>query len=175
MISPIGMETFEARLESFNAAHAITKKRTSNTKGAGKLKWPHKSPAPAQVGRSARSCEVNPTDSAQLARAGFFYNPTSSTPDNTTCYLCHSSLDGWEEDDSAVGEHINFSPDCGWAVVAHIEQDIEDGHLEQQDPMDERLLHARSMTFGARWPHEDKRGWLCKTQKVELAMLFSDS
>lgn len=105
-------------------------------------------------------------DTVQLARAGFFYNPTASTPDNTTCYLCHSSLDGWEEDDSAIGEHLSFSPDCGWATLARIEQDIDDGNLAQKDPMDESLLNARKMTFGANWPHEDKRGWVCKTQKV---------
>ena len=49
MISPIGMETFEARLESFNVVHSGTKKRTSNAKSATKLKWSHKSPGPAQV------------------------------------------------------------------------------------------------------------------------------
>ncbi|KAL9030087.1 MAG: hypothetical protein Q9196_001750 [Gyalolechia fulgens] len=148
MISPIGMETFEARFRSFHVVHASNKKRTSNSKGAGKLKWPHQSPAPVQ-----------------LAKAGFYYKPTSSTPDNTTCYLCHSNLDGWEENDDAIGEHINLSPNCGWAALARIEQDIEEGNQEQQDPMDESLLNARKMTFGAGWPHEDKRGWLCKTQK----------
>lgn len=52
MISSMGMETFEARLQSFSAVHASNKKRNSNSKGAGKLKWPHKSPAPAQVNNS---------------------------------------------------------------------------------------------------------------------------
>ncbi|KAI4167785.1 MAG: hypothetical protein LQ343_006917 [Gyalolechia ehrenbergii] len=152
MISSMGMETFEARLQSFSAVHASNKKRNSNSKGAGKLKWPHKSPAPAQ-----------------LARAGFFYKPTSSKPDNTTCYLCHSNLGGWEEDDDAIGEHINLSPGCGWAALVRIEQDIEKGRLEQKDPVDENLLNARKMTFGTMWPHEDKRGWLCKTQKMSEA------
>ncbi|KAI4137067.1 MAG: hypothetical protein L6R39_007490 [Caloplaca ligustica] len=156
MISPIGMETFEARLQSFNIAHATTKKRTSNAKGAAKLRWPHKSPDPAQ-----------------LARAGFFYNPKASAPDNTTCYLCHSNLDGWEEEDSAFGEHLNFSPDCGWAVIAQIEQD-GDGNLAKRNPTDESLLNARMMTFGANWPHEHKRGWVCKTQKVRSAAMYSD-
>ncbi|KAL8761762.1 MAG: hypothetical protein Q9184_002161 [Pyrenodesmia sp. 2 TL-2023] len=143
------METFAGRLASFNVSHTTTKKRTSNAKGAGKLKWPHKSPHPAQ-----------------LARAGFFYNPTSATPDNTTCYLCRNNLDGWEEDDSAIGEHLNFASDCGWAAIVRIEQEIEVGNLDQQDPMDEHLLNARKMTFDAGWPHEDKRGWVCKTQKM---------
>ncbi|KAL9599222.1 MAG: hypothetical protein Q9219_004003 [cf. Caloplaca sp. 3 TL-2023] len=144
------METFEARLQSFDIAHTTAKKRTSNAKGTAKLKWPHKSP--------------NPT---QLAQAGFYYNPTSSAPDNTTCYVCHSNLDGWEEDDSAVGEHINLASDCGWAAIVRIEQEVEEGNLEQADPMAQSLLDARKMTFGAIWPHDNKRGWLCKTQKLK--------
>ncbi|KAL8654410.1 MAG: hypothetical protein Q9226_003444, partial [Calogaya cf. arnoldii] len=141
MISPIGMETFEARLESFNVAHQGSKKRTSNAKSATKLKWSHESPNPAQ-----------------LARAGFFYNPKVSAPDNTTCYLCRENLDGWEEDDNPIEEHANLSPGCGWAAIARIEKNIEEDTGEQGDPMSEKLLDARRMTFGANWPHEDKRG-----------------
>ncbi|KAI4283675.1 MAG: hypothetical protein L6R35_005087 [Caloplaca aegaea] len=155
MLSSSGMETLEARLQSFNIAHPSTKKRTSNTKVAAKLTWPHEVPDPAQ-----------------LAKAGFYYKPSSAAPDNTVCYLCHSSLDGWEENDSPVGEHLSFSPDCGWAVIARIEQDIDDGKMDQQDPMDESLVNARKMTFGINWPHEDKRGWVCKTQKVRAALSF---
>ncbi|KAL8939017.1 MAG: hypothetical protein Q9216_003591 [Gyalolechia sp. 2 TL-2023] len=152
------METYEARLQSFTDLHTTSKKRNSNIKGACKLKWPHKTPAPAQ-----------------LARAGFFYKPTSSAPDNTTCYLCHSNLDGWEKEDDAISEHISLSPGCGWAVLARLEQDIEEGNLEQKDPLDESLLNARKMTFGAIWPHEDKRGWLCKTQKVASSFRAPDA
>ncbi|KAL8859622.1 MAG: hypothetical protein Q9178_004021 [Gyalolechia marmorata] len=143
------METLAARLESFNVVHSGTKKRTSNAKGAAKIKWSHKSPHPTQ-----------------LAKAGFFYNPKPSAPDNTTCYLCHNHLDGWEEDDDAFEEHANLSPGCGWAAIARIEQNIENGISEQADPTDERLLDARRMTFGTNWPHENKRGWICKTEKV---------
>ncbi|KAL8701431.1 MAG: hypothetical protein Q9201_004915 [Fulgogasparrea decipioides] len=106
-----------------------------------------------------------PAQKAELARAGFFYNPTSSAPDNTTCYQCHAHLDGWEEDDSAIGEHLSLSPSCGWAAIARIEQDIEDGNPVQQDPMGDGPLEARRSTF-INWPHENKRGWVCKTQKV---------
>lgn len=38
--------------------------------------------------------------------------------------------------------------------------------------MDESLVNARKMTFGINWPHEDKRGWVCKTQKVRAALSF---
>ncbi|KAI4228355.1 MAG: hypothetical protein L6R36_001714 [Xanthoria steineri] len=151
MISSIGMETYEARLESFNAVHQGAKKRTSNAKSATKLKWSHKSPDPAQ-----------------LAKAGFFYNPNASSPDNTTCYLCHENLDGWEDDDDAIEEHANLSQGCGWAAIARIEKHIEDGTGEQEDPMNEKLLDARRMTFGANWPHENKKGWICKTEKLSM-------
>ncbi|KAL8709421.1 MAG: hypothetical protein Q9220_005804 [cf. Caloplaca sp. 1 TL-2023] len=158
MIPPTGMETLAARLESFNAVRPATKKRTSNAKSAAKSKWPHRSPSPAQ-----------------LAAAGFYFNPTSATPDGTTCYLCHCNLDGWEEDDSAIGEHVSLSPNCGWAAIAHIEQEIEDGNNEHEDPMDERLLEARRMTFGANWPHEHKKGWRCKTQKASHCILHGNA
>ena len=102
----------------------------------------------------------------QMARAGFFYQPTSSCPDNTTCYLCKSNLDGWEENDNAVEEHLKHSPDCGWAITIATELEIEYGSQSQEDPMSEKMLDARRMTFGSQWPHENKRGWICKTQKV---------
>ena len=103
---------------------------------------------------------------SQLARAGFFYKPTSSCPDNTTCYLCENSLDGWEPSDNAIEEHLKHAPDCGWAIMIATERGIEDGNQSQEDPMGERMLDARRMTFGSKWPHESKRGWTCKIQKV---------
>lgn len=103
---------------------------------------------------------------SQLARAGFFYKPTSSCPDNTTCHLCETSLDGWEPSDNAVEEHLRLAPDCGWAIMIATELEIEDGSQSREDPMGERMLGARRMTFGSRWPHESKKGWTCKIQKV---------
>ncbi|KAL9101672.1 MAG: hypothetical protein Q9163_003093 [Psora crenata] len=143
------MESYAARLASFSAAHPATKKRGSDPKGKRKLKWPHEKPSPLQ-----------------LAQAGFFYRPTSSCPDNATCYLCRSNLDGWEEEDDPTGEHLKHSPSCGWAIAAFIEQAIEAGDRNVEDPMSERMLDARRMTFGTTWPHENKRGWLCKIQKM---------
>lgn len=99
----------------------------------------------------------------QLARAGFFYRPTSSCPDNAECYLCKSNLDGWEENDNPVEEHLKLSPECGWAITVATEQD---GSQREEDPMSERMLDARRMTFSSIWPHENKRGWKCKIQKV---------
>ncbi|KAL9610070.1 MAG: hypothetical protein Q9167_005207 [Letrouitia subvulpina] len=143
------METLPDRLASFSVAHPATKKRTSSAKGNKVLKWPHQDPSPSE-----------------LANAGFFFYPKASAPDNTQCFLCRENLDNWEEGDNAISEHLKLAPHCAWAIIAAIEQDVEDGALDQEDPMSEKLLNARKMTFGAKWPHESKRGWICKTQKV---------
>lgn len=75
-------------------------------------------------------------------------------------------MDGWEEDDNPVIEHLKHSPDCGWAINMGIEQQVND---KLKDPSSEEMLDARRMTFGVNWPHEHKRGWVCKTQKVNFA------
>ncbi|MCJ1244888.1 hypothetical protein MMC30_002089 [Trapelia coarctata] len=143
------MDIYAARLASFNVAHPTTKKRGSNAKGPKSLKWPHKTPSPTQ-----------------LAQAGFYFAPTVSAPDNATCFLCERGLDGWEADDDPVREHLNFATDCGWAVNMAIEQAVENGMLGEDDPMSAKLVEARKSTFNGRWPHEGKRGWTCKTQKM---------
>ncbi|MCJ1287930.1 hypothetical protein MMC26_007282 [Xylographa opegraphella] len=150
MAIPQGMEIYATRLASFDIAQPTTqKKRASGVKGAKALKWPHKSPSP--------------TD---LARAGFFYAPTIACSDNVTCFVCGKELDGWEEKDDPVKEHLNFSPGCGWAINMAIEQDVEEGIREDENPMSARMLEARKSTFGDRWPHKNKRGWTCKVQKM---------
>jgi len=70
-------------------------------------------------------------------------------------------------------EHLKHSSDCGWAVTVAIEQDVENGSYSLEDPMSERVLNARRMTFGSNWPHEYKKGWICKTKKVCLRCLSS--
>lgn len=49
MVHGSAMETFDARLESFNIVYPLLKKTGSHSKGTRGLKWPHKSPTPAQV------------------------------------------------------------------------------------------------------------------------------
>ena len=110
-------------------------------------------------------------DKVQLAAAGFYYHPTPSCPDNVVCYLCRSSLDGWEETDDPIDEHLSHSRSCGWAICAFAEGAIENGYRDLADPLSEGMLEARRMTFAAGWPHENKRGWLCKTQKVNTTAL----
>ncbi|MCJ1483005.1 hypothetical protein MMC06_003171 [Schaereria dolodes] len=149
MSSSMGMETYAARLASFDVAHPAAKKRTSSTKSAKTLKWPHKTPLPVQ-----------------LAKAGFYYRPKASDPDNTACFLCNNNLDGWEEDDDPITEHLKHSPNCGWAINAGIEKDIENGIHDEENPLSEKMLEARRSTFDDMWPHDGKRGWTCKTQKM---------
>lgn len=102
----------------------------------------------------------------QLAEAGLFYHPTDVSPDNTTCFLCQSNLDGWEAGDDPVVEHLNLSPECGWAINVAIELEKKDGCDTLANLSAEYLLRARIMTFGSSWPHENKRGWTCKIRKV---------
>lgn len=102
----------------------------------------------------------------QLASAGFFFSPTPEHPDNVLCFLCHKGLDGWEEGDDPLHEHLNHTSGCGWATLAAIEAEVGDFHLG--DPSAPDMVAARKATFAGRWPHESKRGWKCKTKQVRL-------
>ena len=77
-----------------------------------------------------------------------------------------SVLDGWDPEDDPVREHLQFAPACPWAVQMGVERDVETGQQHADHPMSEKMLEARRATFGDEWPHEKKRGWSCKTQKV---------
>ncbi|GAD98102.1 hypothetical protein PVAR5_6791 [Paecilomyces variotii No. 5] len=147
-----GMETFAGRLASFDIT---LKRRTSGTKGSKQISWPHSSPSPAE-----------------LAHAGFYYKPYESNPDNTSCFLCHRGLDGWEEEDNPLEEHLKHSPDCGWAIMMDIQQHSSNPS-EIEDPTSDRIAEARKATFSLSWPHEGKRGWMCQTEKmVEAGWYF---
>jgi Inhibitor of Apoptosis domain len=67
-----------------------------------------------------------------------------------------------------VAEHLKLSSDCGWAIVKHAGQQAKDVST-MEDPTDDRLFEARKATFGSRWSHENKRGWVCKTEKMAAA------
>ncbi len=114
-----------------------------------KAGWPHKQP----------SAEA-------IAKAGFYYRAESTGSDNVVCYLCERQLDGWEEDDDPVEEHLKHSPQCGWAMLARIAQDGKFDPEEMDDPTNASITEARRATFAAGWPHESKRGWVCKTEKM---------
>lgn len=141
--------TFESRVASYRYAQPVTGRRTSTagSRVPKTLKWPHKFLLPEQ-----------------LAKAGFFYYPSQDNPDNCACFLCHRSIDAWEEGDDPLVEHLKHSPNCGWATVAAIE--AQDEELSKEFPASLRMVEARTATFAGRWPHEAKRGWKCKTKQL---------
>ncbi|TQS38284.1 hypothetical protein Golomagni_01213 [Golovinomyces magnicellulatus] len=141
--------TYENRLASFRKAHSASRRRASNTSARGpkSLKWPHKF-----------------LSTQELAKAGFFYLPTQVNLDNVSCFLCHKSLDGWEEHDDPLLEHLRHSPECGWAITATIER--SDGKWSEEDPLCTEILEARKATFSDRWPHESKKGWKCHVKQM---------
>ncbi|KAI9674178.1 MAG: hypothetical protein M1817_001996 [Caeruleum heppii] len=161
MGAPESMWTLAGRLASFETAHQPTKRRASSRRGSSKrnstlkthdvLSWPHKKPSAKDV-----------------AKAGFYYTPTAQDPDNVTCFLCHKALDGWEEEDSPAQEHSHHSKGCAFAIIACIEertQNNDEARIEE-DPMSAAMVEARKATYGDRWPHEQKKGWNCKTDKM---------
>lgn len=114
-----------------------------------KAGWPHKSPSVAD-----------------LARAGFFYKP-SAGKDNVECFMCARQLDGWEKDDDPLEEHLKHGSDCAWALLMSIEQEREYDPSSMEDPTAEPIASARRTTFESiGWPHEGKKGWLCKIEKM---------
>ncbi|KAK1972429.1 hypothetical protein LY78DRAFT_743022 [Colletotrichum sublineola] len=144
--------TYERRLGSFHQVYPAPKRRQSGaTKGSKNLTWPH----------------MKYLLPEELAKAGFVWRPFPDNPDNVACFLCNKSLDGWEEGDKPLEEHLKHSPDCGWAIVAGIEANIND--LATEDPASARMIAARKATFDGRWPHEGKRGWKNKIKQLAEA------
>jgi len=82
--------------------------------------------------------------------------------------LCRRDLDGWEVEDVPLEEHLKHSPECGWAIVMDLGRDGFDP-TTMEDPTQTRLSEARRATFGDLWPHENKRGWLCKSSALSNA------
>ncbi|KAK2041401.1 AT hook domain-containing protein [Colletotrichum somersetense] len=144
--------TYEGRLGSFHQVYPAPKRRQSGaTKGGKNLTWPH----------------MKYLLPEELAKAGFVWRPFPDNPDNVACFLCNKSLDGWEQGDNPLEEHLKHSPDCGWAIVAGIAANIND--LATEDPASARMIAARKATFDARWPHEGKRGWKNKIKQLAEA------
>lgn len=138
-----------------------------STKASKSIKWPHKFLAPEEVNQPSPIVVVYMLTLSKLAKAGFFYYPLQANPDNVACFLCHKLLDGWEEDDDPLAEHLKHSSDCGWAIVASIER--QDGETSQEYPSSTRMIEARKATFADKWPHESKKGWKCKVKQVCIA------
>ncbi|POS82396.1 hypothetical protein EPUL_005374, partial [Erysiphe pulchra] len=141
--------TYESRLASFRKAHPISRRRASNAslKGPKSLKWPHKF-----------------LSASDLAKSGFYYLPSLTSPDNVVCFLCHKPLDGWEETDDPFVEHLRHSPNCGWAITASVER--SNGDWSEEHPLSTRIFEARKATFADKWPHEEKKGWKCHIKQM---------
>lgn len=93
-----------ARLESFSSSKSKRSKASSSRLPSSSFKWPH----PA-------SFKATPDS---LAEAGFYFNPSSDSPDCATCYMCNKSIVGWEHDDDPFAIHYEKCQDrCAWAIV----------------------------------------------------------
>lgn len=151
---PEGVSHFQGRLDSFFVEHHLSKRRASSVKKrtAQTVSWPHESPHPEE-----------------LARAGFFYKPTGDSNDNCMCFVCQRQLDGWEQGDNPIAEHLKHAPRCGWAIHASITETFKNGGQVTDDPMCEQLAQARQDTFGEHWPYEQKKGWKCKIKRMVAA------
>ncbi|KAF9362782.1 hypothetical protein BGX34_005509 [Mortierella sp. NVP85] len=111
-----------------------------------------------------------------LADAGFYWKPATTSPDNVVCFLCRKSLDGWNETDDPLDEHLSHSRHCGWAIVKNIPM-VEDGlpfrwDEEGELPKGERMTKARLETFGDWWPHERTKGWYGNSRRMANAGFF---
>jgi len=82
--------------------------------------------------------------------------------------MCNKSLDGWDPEDNPALEHLNHVPHCGWAININIEQRNQDPNRMEEDPLSEKMMEARRATFKDAWPHDGKKGWKCKLEKVQL-------
>ena len=76
-------------------------------------------------------------------------------------------MDGWEEGDDPLREHLTHSPSCGWAITAAVEAEYE-GYATVH-PADASMVEARKATFAGRRPHDGKRAWKCKTEGIYYA------
>ena len=86
--------------------------------------------------------------------------------------MCDRSLDGWEDEDDPIQEHLKHSPSCAWAILMNITQDHHD-ITTMEDPTHTTIADARRTTFADNWPHESKRGWTCKVERmVEAGWYF---
>ncbi|OCL05283.1 hypothetical protein AOQ84DRAFT_356028 [Glonium stellatum] len=156
-----GVNTLAGRLETFQTAHHLSKRRASSTKKKtpATVSWPHTTPTPEE-----------------LALAGFYYKPSAANTDNVQCFICQSQLDGWEPGDNPAFEHLTHAPDCGWAINTCIRLRNGDPNRVEDDPLSEKMMEARRATFMDNWPHEDKKGWKCKIQKmVEAGWCYDPS
>ncbi|KAF8582584.1 inhibitor of apoptosis repeat-containing protein [Ramaria rubella] len=140
------MQSYNARYSSF----APPQRSKSSFKASSSLKWPHPT-----------SFLATPTS---LATAGFYFNPSSATPDAVSCFLCEKGLADWDPEDDPAEIHAQKCPKCPWAILKCITDLSDNGSVNFSSPS--RLPSSRTMekarlaTFGSEgkkwWPHDAK-------------------
>ncbi|KAK9477088.1 hypothetical protein V1514DRAFT_334832 [Lipomyces japonicus] len=146
MVGPKQLVAFDDRIASFRAQKVGNGSKRNIIKA-----WPHSRPSVTQ-----------------MARAGFFFNPSSQSPDNVTCFLCDKDLDGWSKGDDPKQEHLDHSPRCAWAIINGMDWNEDEDH----DPDSTQMRKARLDTFANWWPHDGKRGWVPTSTKMCEAGFF---
>lgn len=173
------LEVYDNRLRSFDAAVTHTDESKPRRRGttsasavASTSKWPH-----------GTTFSVTPET---LAHAGFTYEPTPTANDNVTCVYCRRGLEGWEDGDDALDEHLKRAdPDtgdrCAWATVMGTKRDyvnaVAASSASQRQaalanlpkPSSDTLQRARHKTFGKWWTYDNKRGWKPTSRAVSNA------
>ncbi|USP81417.1 hypothetical protein yc1106_08691 [Curvularia clavata] len=56
----------------------------------------------------------------QMVAAGWFYDPSTDTPDGVTCPYCSLALDAWDIGDDPMHEHRRRSPECLFFVLCEL-------------------------------------------------------
>ena len=74
-----------------------------------------------------------------------------------------------------MSEHLKHGSDCAWALLMTIQNERDYNTSSMEDPTAANLSDARQYTFVTmKWPHQSKRGWVCKIDKmVEAGWYFA--
>lgn len=55
----------------------------------------------------------------QMVNAGFHYDPCQDQLDRVSCATCSIVLEGWEDGDDPLQEHVNRRPTCPYLKYIH--------------------------------------------------------
>ncbi|KAF8531326.1 hypothetical protein JB92DRAFT_2851424 [Gautieria morchelliformis] len=139
------MHSYDARCASFTPPL----RPKSSSKGIPDLRWPH----PA-------SFLATPTS---LASAGFYFNPSPTTPDAVSCFICDKGLADWDPEDDPAQIHLQKCPKCPWAMLKCVTPANNNGSLKLPSsrlPSSRVVEKARLATFGPEgkkwWPHDGR-------------------
>ena len=156
-MAPTTLHVLQSRRATFNKSR----------KGANRaLNWPHPL---TNTASKPSSSTIHPD---HLAAAGFYSTPTAEEPTRSTCYLCESVVDSWEEGDDPLERHLELNDSCGWAVLQQLQGDWAQyegtrdkkewaaafGKAGELHPRSERVRSARASSFSVGWPHTGVKG-----------------